>query len=249
MRVAWYPEPPLRRRLLKASDARSLRSALRSDPEPPFPRLAAILAWRDRPRWLRECVPRKRGRRSTFVAEARWPRARSSRWRSGLETPRELHRVAMAPASRRCRRMPAPVRAQRADVRPRGSRSQGRPNVGRSRRLGARLPPRMTLDLARPPSSASDVAGRIESEFLAVNGSRCCPSYGDCFGSAAPPPMARSQGGRKKDNPGKLTERLYIRRSPCPCPDVPGSRGLPGVVRERDASRLGRGGGVIRREL
>jgi hypothetical protein len=31
----------------------------------------------------------------------------------------------------------------------------------------------------------------------------------------------------RNDNPGKLTERLYIRRSPCPCPDVPGSRGIP----------------------
>ena len=31
--------------------------------------------------------------------------------------------------------------------------------------------------------------------------------------------------GRKKDNPGKLTERLYISRSLSPCPNVPGSRG------------------------
>ena len=29
----------------------------------------------------------------------------------------------------------------------------------------------------------------------------------------------------RRDNPGKLPERLYIRRSLSPCPDVPGSRG------------------------
>ena len=34
------------------------------------------------------------------------------------------------------------------------------------------------------------------------------------------------RGDRSRDNPGKLTERLYIRRSPSRCPDVPGSRGI-----------------------
>jgi len=30
----------------------------------------------------------------------------------------------------------------------------------------------------------------------------------------------------RNDKPRKFTERLYISRSPCPCPDVPSSRGV-----------------------
>jgi lysophospholipase L1-like esterase len=48
---------------------------------------------------------------------------------------------------------------------------------------------------------------------------------------------ALAPSGCKKDKPGKLTERLYISRSPSPGPDIPGSRGYPGRLQRRLGDR------------
>lgn len=44
--------------------------------------------------------------------------------------------------------------------------------------------------------------------------------------------------GRKNDKTGKFTERLYVGRSPCPCPISPGSGGRDLLCERRGARRL-----------
>jgi hypothetical protein len=68
-------------------------------------------------------------------------------------------------------------------------------------------------------ATAADAPGNTRSRSARKRATSVCTLPVSRFAPRLPPE------DRSRDNPGKLTERLYIRRSPSPCTDVPGSRG------------------------
>jgi len=90
-----------------------------------------------------------------------------------------------------------------------------------STKAGLRTPDRLTRRArGREPSLKVRISLHrgVTLESLAA-----VPQRNDWL-SAAAYSMA---GAVVANNPGQLTERLHISRSPSPCPNVPGSRGIP----------------------